>query len=161
MLLIKLFERGYSHKDITLEKKYLVGRDYKYLDVLIKNPETNQLYMIEVKTLSQYKKYTNPNNEKKVKQLFSYALQDKATHIASFYTYDFENSQSLFSNVFCSDLFEVSTNVDEFYDIWNKKFDNAPYYLEEQPFGIKKELNNTKVWNLLMRKIRKYCMDSF
>lgn len=140
MLLIKLFERGYSHKDITLEKKYLVGRDYKYLDVLIKNPETNQLYMIEVKTLSEYKKYTNPNNEKNVKQLFSYALQDKATHIASFYTYDFENSQSLFSNVFCSDLFEVSTNVDEFYDIWNKKFDNAPYYLEEQPFGIKKRI---------------------
>lgn len=85
MLLIKLFERGYSHKDITLEKKYLVGRDYKYLDVLIKNPETNQLYMIEVKTLSEYKKYTNPNNEKNVKQLFSYALQDKATHIAILY----------------------------------------------------------------------------
>lgn len=140
MLLIKLFERGYSHKDITLEKKYLVGRDYKYLDVLIKNPETNQLYMIEVKTLSEYKKYTNPNNEKNVKQLFSYALQDKATHIASFYTYDFESSQSLFSNVFCGDLLEVSTNVDEFYDRWNKKFDNASYYLEEQPFGIKKRI---------------------
>ncbi len=140
MLLLKLFKQGYSPINITLEKRYLVGRDYKYLDVLIKNPETEELYMIEVKTSNEYLKYTNPNNEKNVKQLFSYAMQDKGTILTSFYSYDFNEKKDLLSSVFSKDLIELSTNVDDFFDRWNKKFDNELYYFSQNPYGIEKTI---------------------
>ncbi len=138
MLLLRLFIAGYSPKNIVLEKSYQVGRDNKYLDVLIINPNNDELYMIEVKTLSEYKVFTKPENEKKVTQLFSYALQDRGTVLLSYYTYDFDNDTDHFSSVFCADLIANSSNADEFYDRWNKKFDNEPYYFNENPYGIKK-----------------------
>ena len=161
MLLINLLKRGYSATNITLEKRYLVGRDYKYLDVLIKNPQNGELYMIEVKTPSEYLKYTNPNNEKNVKQLFSYAMQDKETKLVSFYTFDFGTKKHKFSNLFCNDLISNSSNVDEFYDRWNKKFDNEPYYLAENPFGIKKTIKQYETLEPISEKDTKIMYSQF
>lgn len=56
MLLIKLIEKGYSLNVIQLEKQWQLGHnDSGSLDVMIKNPENNDVYMIEVKSASEIK----------------------------------------------------------------------------------------------------------
>ena len=69
MLLIKLFKKGYSKNVITLEKQWQLGHnDSGSLDVMIKNPSNNDIYMIEVKSHNEIKNYINIKNEKKVKE---------------------------------------------------------------------------------------------
>lgn len=138
MLLINILERGYAFSSITIEKKWQTGHDPIWLDVMLKNPSTDDIYMIEVKKYDEYLKYTNPDNESKVKQLCSYAMQELTTKIASFYSYDFDNEQHCFSNIFCADLRQASLNTDDFYDRWHKLFDHTDYISFNQPFNIQK-----------------------
>ena len=140
MLLIELLSKGYSPKNITLEKSWQTGHSPVYLDVMLKNPANSDIFMIEVKNKEEYLKYTKPNNDKKVKQLFSYAMQEAETKLVSFYTFDFEQKISLFSNVFCADLRESSVNCDDFYDRWNKIFDHQNWISNNDIFNIKKEI---------------------
>lgn len=89
MLLLNILERGYAFSTITLEKKWQTGHDPIWLDVMLKSPSTEDIYMIEVKKYDEYLKYADADNESKVKQLCSYAMQEQTTKIASFYTYNF------------------------------------------------------------------------
>ena len=58
MLLISLFKRGYSAKNISLEKRWASGRTTSdYLDVMLKNPETNDIIMFEVKTYDELSRF--------------------------------------------------------------------------------------------------------
>ena len=69
MMLIKLFEKGYSKSVITLEKQWQLGHsDSGSLDIMIKNPSNDDIYMIEVKSSSEINSYVNLKNEKKLKQ---------------------------------------------------------------------------------------------
>lgn len=138
MLLINILERGYAFSSITLEKKWQTGHDPIWLDVMLKDPSSDKIYMIEVKKYDEYLKYTNADNESKVKQLCSYAMQEQTTKIASFYTYDFDHGQHCFSNIFCAELRNVSLNTDDFYDRWNKIFDHTDYISFNYPFDIQK-----------------------
>lgn len=138
MLLINILERGYAFSSITLEKKWQTGHDPIWLDVMLKDPSSDKIYMIEVKKYDEYLKYTNADNESKVKQLCSYAMQEQTTKIASFYTYDFDHGQHCFSNIFCAELRNVSLNTDDFYDRWNKLFDHTDYISFNFPFDIQK-----------------------
>lgn len=138
MLLVNILERGYAFSSITLEKKWQAGRDPIWLDVMLKNPSSDDIYMIEVKKYDEYLKYANPDNESKVKQLCSYAMQEQTTKIASFYSYDFDKEQHCFSNIFCAELRQASLNNDDFYDRWNKIFDHSDYISFNQPFNIQK-----------------------
>lgn len=74
MLLIQLIEKGYSIDNIELEKSYQTGHSPIYPDVTLNNPNNGDIYFIEVKNKNEFDSYSNPNNEKKVKQLFSYAM---------------------------------------------------------------------------------------
>lgn len=138
MLLINILERGYAFKSITLEKKWQTGRDPIWLDVMLRSPSSDDTYMIEVKKFDEYHKYANPDNESKVKQLCSYAMQEQTTKIASFYSYDFDKEQHYFSSIFCAELRQASLNTDDFYDRWNKIFDHTDYISCNQPFNIQK-----------------------
>lgn len=138
MLLINILERGYAFSSITLEKKWQTGHDPIWLDVMLKNPSSDDIYMIEVKKYDEYLKYTNPDNESKVEQLCSYAMQEQTTKIASFYSYDFDKELHCFSNIFCADLRQASLNTPDFYDRWNKIFDHTDYISCNQPFNIQK-----------------------
>ncbi len=104
MLLINILERGYAFSSITLEKKWQTGHDPIWLDVMLKSPTSDDIYMIEVKKYDEYLRYADAYNESKVKQLCSYAMQEQATKIASFYSYDFDKEQHCFSNIFCTEL---------------------------------------------------------
>lgn len=138
MLLISVLERGYAFSSITLEKKWQTGHDPIWLDVMLKSPSGDDIYMIEVKKFDEFLKYTNADNESKVKQLCSYAMQEQTTKIASFYTYDFDNNQHCFANIFCAELRQVSLNTDDFYDRWHKLFDHSDYISCNFPFNIQK-----------------------
>ena len=138
MLLINILERGYAFSTITLEKKWQTGHDPIWLDIMLKSPATDDIYMIEVKKYDEYLKYADADNESKVKQLCSYAMQEQTTKIASFYTYNFDNGQHCFSNIFCAELRQVSLNTDDFYDRWHKIFDHSDYISFNYPFNIQK-----------------------
>jgi len=140
MLILKLLAAGYSANTITLEKSWQTGHDPVYADLMLENPSSNEIYLFEVKTIDEFYRYTDINNESKIKQLFSYAMQEKNTKIVSFYSFDFLNSKDLFANVFCFDLRKNSTNVDDFYERWNKVFDNIDYISSNPVFNITKKI---------------------
>jgi len=142
MLLIKLLKKGYSPASITLEKSWQTGHSPIYLDLMLCNKENNDVYMIDVKEFSEFEKYTNPENESKIKQLLSYAMQEQNTKIASFYTYNFEEEKDYFANIYCSELREQSINSDDFFDRWNKLFDENDYISLYPVFNIKKSIRN-------------------
>ena len=140
MLLIQLIEKGYSIDNIELEKSYQTGHSPIYPDVTLNNPNNGDVYFIEVKNKNEFDSYSNPNNEKKVKQLFSYAMQESSTKIASFYSYDFDNNKPLFASVFCEDLRKSSINTDDFFDRWNKIFDKSNWIDDNEIFLISKKI---------------------
>ena len=132
MLLIKLISKGYALENITLEKSWQTGHSPIYLDLMLKNPANGDVYMIDAKSFEEYAKYTNVDNEKEIKQLCSYVMQETNTILASFYTYDFSTKTDRFSNIYCKELRKEALNVDDFYDRWNKVFDENDY-IEQQP----------------------------
>lgn len=148
MFLLKLFKKGYSKSVITLEKKWQLGHDDKgYLDIMVKNPGNNDIYMIEVKTSDAIKKYVDNKHEKDTKQALSYALQERTTKIISFYAYDFSKKKDLFFNIFAENILKDSQNVDDFYERWNKQFDNLDYIEKNDIFDIHQEI---KTYNSLI-----------
>ena len=71
-------KKGYNYSVITLEKSWQLGHDDKgYLDIMIKNPSNNDIYMVEVKTSETIKKYVDNKHEKDTKQvLYHVVLRD-------------------------------------------------------------------------------------
>lgn len=137
MLLIKLIEKGYSLNAIQLEKQWQLGHnDSGSLDVMIRNPENNDIYMIEVKSASEIKRYIDLKNEKKLKQVFSYAIQERTTKIISFYAYDFDENKNLFYNVFTENILKDAQNVEDFFERWNKIFDKSDYIARNSVFNV-------------------------
>lgn len=137
MMLIKLFEKGYSKSVITLEKQWQLGHsDSGSLDIMIKNPSNDDIYMIEVKSSSEINSYVNLKNEKKLKQVFSYAIQEKTTKIISFYAFDFDEKKDLFFNVYTENILKDSQNVDDFFERWNKVFDKSDYINRNNIFNV-------------------------
>ena len=141
MFLIKLFKKGYNYSVITLEKSWQLGHDDKgYLDIMIKNPSNNDIYMVEVKTSETIKKYVDNKHEKDTKQVLSYAMQERSTKILSFYAYDFENEKDEFYNIYTENILKDSQNVDDFYERWNKQFDNEDYIETNDIFNIQQSI---------------------
>lgn len=137
MMLIKLFKKGYSTNVISLEKRWQLGHnDSGSLDIMIKNPENNDIYMIEVKSAPEIEGYVNLRNERKLKQVFSYAIQERTTKIISFYAFDFVNKKDLFYNVFTENILNEAQNVDNFFERWNKVFDKSDYINNNPIFNV-------------------------
>ena len=136
MLLVSLFDKGYSKEVITLEKEWILGHKEKgSLDIEIKNPNDGSIYMIEVKDLKELKKYADPNN-KHIYQLFSYAFQEKNTKVMSYYSYDFKNNTHHFKNIYLDTLLTDALNVEDLFNRWNKLFDQNNYILDNPVFNI-------------------------
>ena len=141
MFLLKLFKKGYNKSVITLEKKWQLGHEDKgYLDIMLKNPSNKDIYMIEVKRSDTIGKYVDNKHEKDTKQSLSYALQERTTKIISFYAYDFTKKKDLFYNIFAENILKDSQNVDDFYERWNKQFDNSDYITNNDIFDVRQEI---------------------
>lgn len=145
MLLILLFAKGYSKDCIHLEKRWPSGHEFKYLDLMLTNPKTQEKYMIEVKRKDEIGKYLKNKNE--TSQLLSYYFNEANTKIISFYTYDFDNVKDEFFNIHIDDILANSNNFEDFYDKWNKRFETDNYIQNNDIFSIKKEIK--KYSNLL------------
>lgn len=117
--------------------------------------------MFEVKTQEEFKEYSNPSNDKKVKQLFSYAMQEKQTKTCSFYSFDFINHKDLFANVFCEDLRNGSNNVDDFYDRWNKIFDYGDLLNGKNLFSLNKTIIKFEGLTQITERDTKYLFNQF
>lgn len=145
MLLIKLFKKGYSKDVIDLEKCWQLGHnDSGYLDLMITNPNNNDIYMFEVKSSEEISKFIDINNEKKLKQVLSYAMQEKSTKIVSFYAYDFDNDCDIFNNIYIGSLLNVSRNIDDLFERWSKIFDKNNYIDNNSLFNISREIKQYK-----------------
>ncbi len=103
---------------------------------MIKNPSNNDIYMTEVKSHNKIKNYINIKNKKKLKQVFSYEIQEKSTKIIPFYTFNFEEETDLFYNVFIENILKDSQNVDDFFERWNKVFDKTDYINGNAIFNV-------------------------
>ena len=137
ILILMLLERGYSKDCIILEKSFQVGHSNSgNLDVYIKDPKTQNVYMIEVKRHKDFDNATNPNG-KKFKQLFSYAQQETQTQIISYYTFDFESKTHYFKNVFVNELLKESNNVEDLIVRWNKQYNEDNIYKSNNVFNVK------------------------
>ncbi|MDE6758612.1 MAG: N-6 DNA methylase [Clostridia bacterium] len=141
MLLIKLFTKGYNKNVMYLEKAWQLGHDFSgYLDLMLTNPQNNNIYMIEAKTSQEISKYTNINKPKELKQSLSYAMQEKNTKLVSYYAYDFESKTDLFYNIYLDDILNVASNTEDLFDRWNKTFDREDFILKNPLFNIKPKL---------------------
>lgn len=140
MLLIKLLQKGYDLSTITLEKSWQTGHSPIYLDLMLHNKQTKDIYMIEVKEFNKFQKYTNITNDTKVKQLCSYAMQEQSTIVASFYTYNFDEGKDYFANIYCKEWRPQSLNFEDFFDRWNKLFDENDYILDNPVFNITQKI---------------------
>ena len=161
MLLLKLLQKGYSLSSITLEKSWQTGHSPIYLDLMLHNHESNDIFMIEVKKFDEFQRYANPENESKVKQLLSYAMQEQTTKIASFYSYNFDEGKDYFANIYCSELRIQSLNSDDFFDRWNKLFDENDYILDNPVFNIKKSIKTYETLKKINEKDTKSLFNQF
>ncbi len=162
MLLIKLFEKGYSREVITLEKQWQLGHeDSGSLDVMIKNPANNDIYMIEVKSSTEITGYVNLKNEKKLKQVFSYAIQEKTTKIISFYSFDFSSKKDMFYNVFTENILKEAQNVDDFFERWNKVFDKSDYIKANNIFNVTQSVKKYEDLEIITNNDTKNLFNQF
>lgn len=162
MLLIKLFEKGYSREVITLEKQWQLGHeDSGSLDVMIKNPANNDIYMIEVKSSTEITGYVNLKNEKKLKQVFSYAIQEKTTKIISFYSFDFSSKKDMFYNVFTENILKEAQNVDDFFERWNKVFDKSDYIKTNNIFNVTQSVKKYEDLEIITNNDTKNLFNQF
>lgn len=143
MLLIQLFEKGYSSQNIWLEKNWPSGRSTSdFLDVMMTNPANGDIIMVEVKTYNEFaSKYSDSSNKSKMDQLISYIMhQSKNTKIAAYYAYNFETKTHCFNNIFCEDILELATDAEDFYIRWNKVFNHDNFLLANELWGISKPI---------------------
>lgn len=147
MLLIELFAKGYSGKNIWLEKCWVSGRGTSdFLDVMMVNPQNNDIIMFEVKTLEELQnRYSDTSNKKNMGQLISYVMhQAKNTKIASYYAYDFDAKKPYFNNIYCQDILSSATDSEDFYIRWNKVFNHDNFIVQNSLWGIDKAVKKYK-----------------
>lgn len=141
ILLLKLFKQGY-HKDVIhLEKCWQLGHgDSGYLDVMLTDPTSGQIYMIEVKTAKELKSYINISKPKKLQQLLSYAMQEKKTKLVSYYSYNFDEKVDIFYNIFLDDILDIAANTEDLFDRWNKTFDRDDFITVNPVFNVRPKI---------------------
>lgn len=162
MLLIKLFDKGYAPDVIYLEKSWQSGHDPCYLDVMLINPRNNDLYMIEVKTADQLPKYIDIDKPKNLKQVLSYAIQEKVhAKVVTYYSYDFDNDTDLFYNIYLDDIIEIAANTDDLFDRWNKTFERDDFIDGNPIFKIQHKIIKFDDMVVIDKKMTKMMFNQF
>lgn len=139
-----ILEKGYSSKNIILEKTWKLGHKHKgRLDIAIKNKNGDIVYMFEVKTPKEFAIYTNSSN-KNSEQILSYVSQEKTTRIGSYVTVDFDNNGVKLANIFITDEMKISYNTDGLIEVWNKLFDKSQFIFENDLYDEKLKIIKIK-----------------
>lgn len=120
----RLLEKGYSPKNISLEKTWKVGG---HLDVFVTDKSDKAYLMIECKQWGkEYNKAIKIilQNDYKKEQLFNYYLNEPVTKYLSLYasTLD-ENNEIIYRNdIINSEMFRGCENQLDIYQKWDKTF---------------------------------------
>jgi type I restriction enzyme M protein len=119
----RLLEKGYSPKDIELEKSWNLGHKGKgFLDVLVKDKQSNSLFMIECKTWgAEFNKEKN-KMFKDGGQLLSYFRQDKKPKALCLYASSIKGDKIHYTNEIIDTEGLSGENETEIFDSWSKSF---------------------------------------
>jgi type I restriction enzyme M protein len=121
---VRLLKKGYSAKNIELEKKWRVGG---FLDIYVTNNEGEAYLMIECKTwgkeYSKALKITLENNTNK-EQILNYYLQDQNAKYLCLYTSHLTSTSELdyLSSIIHTSDFIKAQNQVEIHEIWDNVF---------------------------------------
>jgi len=119
----RLLTKGYSPKNIILEKNYPSGHGTSgRLDILVTREDNSAYMMIECK---RWGKEFNTAFKKLCKdggQLFTYFQQDKDAEILILYASQFDNDEIQYTNqiIKIEEEYRATSNVKDFFDRWNK-----------------------------------------
>ncbi len=119
----RLLEKGYSPKNITLEKVYPSGHGTSgRLDILVNRDDGTAYLMIECKTYGDEFEKAAKRLLKDGGQLFTYFQQDKNSAILMLYSSALIKNEIVYKNevVKIEDDYRQTGNVKDFYDRWNK-----------------------------------------
>jgi len=140
----RLLEKGYSPKNIYLEKYYQTGRSGSggFLDIQILGEKNNQSFlMIECKTFGKEFDKEESKMYEDGGQLFSYFNQDRNTEYLCLYSSYLENYEINYKNniIKVTEQIKKSTNHQEAYENWKPQIfekrgvfgdDIKPYLIE-------------------------------
>lgn len=123
----RLLTKGYSPKNIILEKRYPSGHGYSgRLDILVNRDDGSAYMMIECKTWGKEFDKAFAKLQKDGGQLFTYFQNDKNAAILVLYTSVLINKKIEYKNeiVKIEDEYKAASNVKDFFDRWNKTTKN-------------------------------------
>ena len=136
----RLLEKGYSPKNISLEKTWKVGG---HLDVFVTDKSDKAYLMIECKQWGkEYNKAIKIilQNDYKKEQLFNYYLNEPVTKYLSLYasTLD-ENNEIIYRNdIINSEMFRGCENQLDIYQKWDKTFQVKGIFEKNiSPYNVK------------------------
>jgi len=120
----RLLTKGYQPQNITLEKTWPTGHGTSgRLDIFVTNNNDKPFLMIECKTAGdeytkEYKKTLKDGG-----QLFTYYQLDTGTDFLMLYASKVSNASVIYQNqiIKIEDDYRQTSNVKEFYEIWNKQ----------------------------------------
>jgi type I restriction enzyme M protein len=136
----RLLKKGYAPQNITLEKKYPLGRNLKgKLDIVISDQDGKSYLMIECKTWGteyekEYKKMVRDGA-----QLFSYFSNDRSVKYLCLYESRQNGDSVEYGNAIISvnEAWIELANVKEIHDHWNKNFkDNGIFEKWATAYGV-------------------------
>lgn len=121
---VRLLKKGYSAKNIELEKKWRVGGN---LDIYVTDSKGKAYLMIECKTwgkeYNKALKITLENNTNK-EQILNYYLQDQNAKYLCLYTSHLNSTKELdyLSNIIHTSDFQKAQNQIEIHELWDNVF---------------------------------------
>lgn len=120
----RLIEKGYQPQNIFLEKTWPTGHGTSgRLDIFVTDNENKPFLMIECKTAGA--EYTKEHKKtlKDGGQLFTYYQLDTDTDFLMLYASKLSNDSVVYQNqiIKVEDEYRQTSNVKEFYEIWNKQ----------------------------------------
>jgi type I restriction enzyme M protein len=166
----RLLIKGYSPKNITLEKRYPSGHGHSgRLDILVSDENNKAYMMIECKTWGKEfdKEFTKLNKDGG--QLFTYFQNDKDTQILVLYTSSLIDKKIEYKNeiIKIEEEYRNTSNVKDFFDRWNKVSKNngifndwnTPYNYESKALTPKdlidiKQEDSSFIFNRFMEILR-------
>ncbi|MEG4489383.1 N-6 DNA methylase [Microcoleus sp. D2_18a_B4] len=121
----RVLEKGYPPDRLSLEHKWLMGRQEKgKLDILITDKDNKAYLMIECKTWGEEYEKEKKKMQHDGGQLFSYFQQDKAAQYLCLYASRLYQGKVEFINdiVQVDEQWTTLSNQKEIFDHWNKNF---------------------------------------
>lgn len=119
----RLLSKGYSPKNIVLEKVYPTGHGTSgRLDILVNRNDGTAYLMIECKTYGFEFEKAVKKLKKDGGQIFTYFQQDKNADILMLYASELQNDEIVYKNeiIKIEEDYRQTGNVRDFYDRWNK-----------------------------------------